>query len=622
MYAVKALKIRAAKVASILLYVLAPLFLLIITELCCNTQIWGMRAVTIPVSLALYALLVWIVCFFIPWPRIGLCACFLFMWLVGTLNHFIIAFRGIPVMLFDVFAVGTAIDVAKSYEAVLTNEIALSLLLALALCLVAIMLPRQTIDWMQWLEKRRPWARLGASLCGLFIAVLWMSLFNFSGGYQIVLNLWDPVITYEENGFAPSFVAYAQFSFVSAPEGYDKKEVKRILAEAEKEFDETYGSLETDVKPNVISIMDEAFADLRILGPLNCNKALLSYYDRLEKDPGIIEYGTAYVSTYGGGTARTEFEVLSGYSMAFAPNTQPYSQYRFSKIKMPIENMEAQGYKTLSMHPNKASNYRRNTVYADMGFDDFLSLEEDYEGYESFFYRERRITDRGDFKRMTDADEATDEPLFIHNVTMQNHGGFSFSYPKSKLVAVDSPYMKYTDLRIFESLLAKTDDALEELIDYYKQSDEPTILCFYGDHLPSLNPNFEMEIMDAGKSDTDTDVSLQQKRYGVPYFIWANYEVDEQTKEALKDSFKNGSSTNYIGIVTRAYAGTKLSAFDKYMLLLRQKLPVISAGGVMTKEGEFHALGENETAESLLKEYEMVQYCGMFDHKGVEEYYE
>ena len=146
---------------------------------------------------------------------------------------------------------------------------------------------------------------------------------------------------------------------VEKPLGYQKEEAKGLLESYEPEGE---GEKGTD-KPNIIVVMDEAFSDLGVLGDFTASKEYMPYYHSLKEEsetaPNIIT-GSLHVSVCGGNTANTEFEFLTGNTMAFLPQgSVPYQQYIKKNIPALPWYFKEQGYETHAMHPYYASGWDR-----------------------------------------------------------------------------------------------------------------------------------------------------------------------------------------------------------------------------------------------------------------------
>lgn len=139
--------------------------------------------------------------------------------------------------------------------------------------------------------------------CGI---VFWIGSYDFPDTYNIGLDFYRQVTTYQTTGFVPAFISFWQRMKISKPDGYMEQSAEQIFNE--------YGAAETEKKDNgeqpmIITIMNESFSDLSVLGPLACTEDDLSFFHSLKDDPHTIEYGWDYVSTRVGGTSTTESNI-------------------------------------------------------------------------------------------------------------------------------------------------------------------------------------------------------------------------------------------------------------------------------------------------------------------------
>jgi glucan phosphoethanolaminetransferase (alkaline phosphatase superfamily) len=179
------------------------------------------------------------------------------------------------------------------------------------------------------------------------------------------------------------------------------------------------------------------------------------------------------------------------------------------------------------------------------------------------------------------------QPLFLFNVTMQNHGSYTTTYdnfvPQITVEGIDSvPLSQYL------SLIQKTDEAFRELLEYFEDQPERTVVVFFGDHQPNNAV--------AGKiASADTEETL---RYQVPYVIWANYDIAESSGV--------DTSANYLAAHVLLAAGVPTSGYQDFLLSLEEKYPIFSAVRKETTE---------EDEEALLT-YQKLEYYLLFDWKG------
>lgn len=592
---------------------ITPFLAFFLEELCWNPSVTGISLLNGELNVLIYLILEVLFVCLMQKGMLGLQALYICAWLVGALNYYLLKFRGQPFLATDIFALRTAMSVAGQYTFEVAEELTFTFLILYFLftCMWA-------LGKMEIFQKRTGKKRILIKGCGAIGAAaalfFWIGSYDFPDTYNIWIDFWAQVNTYQTTGFAPAFISFWQRMKISKPDGYTEQSAEEILdeygaAEAPAETEKK----DTGEQPMIITIMNESFSDLSVLGPLACTEDDLAFFHSLKDDPHTIEYGWDYVSTRGGGTSTTEFEYLTGDSMTYTNGINPYSSFDFTNVPSMASTLKEQGYHTIAMHPENPENWRRSVVYPKLGFDEFLSISS-FEDSERTVWS--RVSDLGDYQKLIEIYEAQTEPTFIFNVTIQNHGGYDGigELKPEEIVDVDEEYSGYSDLQMYESLIAKSDQALSYLISYFEQVDRPVIICFFGDHQPALNGDFENALREAGRGDTDTDLTMTEKIYTVPYFIWSNYDIPEDY--SMKNSRgEDVVSTNYLGTLVRKYAGLELSAYDRYRMNQRAQIPVLNFAGYMTADGDWYDLWAENSYREWIERYRTVQYYALFDRK-------
>lgn len=593
-----------------ILLALTPFLVFLIVELCWNTSITGISLLNSELNVLVYLFFEIFLVNLLRKRLLGLQLLYIFAWLIGALNYYLVKFRGQPFLATDIFTLQTAIAVAGQYTFEIAEGLALTFLALVFILSWIWALGRSNIVEEQKGKKAfifRCCGGIGAAAVLFF----WIGDYDFPNTYHIDIDFWWPATTYQATGFAPAFISFWQKMRITKPENYTVHEAETILTE----HNDTLNNINKKgtEKPTIITIMNESFSDLSVLGPLACTEDNLTFFHSLKDDPHVIEYGWNYVSTRGGGTSTTEFEYLTGNSMAYTNGINPYSSFNFTNVPSMLSLLKEQGYHTIAMHPENPGNWRRNVVYPKLGFDEFLSINS-FENNDRTVWN--RVSDLGDYQKLIEVYESQTEPSFIFNVTMQNHGGYDGleELNPEEIVTIDEEYSYYTDLQMYESLIAKSDKALSYLLSYFEEVDKPVIICFFGDHQPALNSDFEDAIKEAGREETDTDLTITQKTYMVPYFIWSNYDIsaDYSIKNSVGD---NVISTNYLGPLIQKYAGLPLSAYDNFLLAQREQLPVFNIAGYMTADGNWYEHWVENDFSIWENQYQEVQYYALFDKK-------
>lgn len=160
---------------------------------------------------------------------------------------------------------------------------------------------------------------------------------------------------------------------------------------------------------------------------------------------------------------------------------------------------------------------------------------------------------------------------------------------------------EYEDAEQYLSLIRESDIALEKLIKYFSNVDNPVLLCVFGDHQPILNDSFMDELQN---TSTDTEMMKLIKRYQTPYFIFTNYEIEKKDIEQI--------SANYLNLLVMEAADLELNSYQTYLMRLFEDYPVVNMHEVMNSEGDWFTWDEAMNFHEI-KEYEIVQYYNMFE---------
>lgn len=543
-------------------------------------------------------------------PRWACALTVLFSALVGTAQYMVLSFRSLPICPWDLLSIGTALSVVDNYKLEITKRIWFIFAAYLLLIVLSLLASDKRISM-----KTHTARKIVARICVFALCVL-LSLgyvktsqnenFQREAGYYPYL--FTPTVVYKRDGFYFSFASLLKYLDVSEPDGYNASELSDI-SEKYKERE----NVNAEKKPNVIVIMNESFSDLSVLGDFETDGDSMPFIRSLSEN---TVKGQAYVSVKGGNTPNSEWEFLTGDSMAFLPaGSIPYQQYIRGETPTFMTELKNMGYKTYGIHPYNASGWKRNTVYPLLGIDNMI--------FNSEFVRMERIrqytSDKAVYEkviRLYNESLSGDDPVGIFCVTMQNHGGYTNGYdfdnftPDIHASDVRSPVSVSTYL----SLVKKSDEAFEYLVDYFKTVKDPTVILMFGDHEP--NSTVTKPLLDLIGIDENTDDwNVRKNQYVVPFVIWANYDIDENDDVV--------TSLNYLNILLSETAGFELTGWQKYRKELSEKYPVITANFAIDGNGTLVTWEESfPDDDAMLAEYHRFQYNHMFDRKNlIEDFY-
>lgn len=360
------------------------------------------------------------------------------------------------------------------------------------------------------------------SLLALFF--LYNGIF-FNAANLTALNItnyrWDQEQNYQENGFINAFSINIKNIIIEKPENYslatlddlvENFSTPKVQALSFKESE-----TETNEKPNIIFIMNESLFDPTILPNVTFSENPITNIDKIRAEGSS---GQLLVSEFGGGTANTEFEVLTGNKTLYLPRgSMAYQQYVKGPIPALPSYLKEQGYNTVAIHPYQKWFWERDRVYPNLGFDVFYS-DEDFVNPETLT---NFISDKSASQRVIEEFELnreTDSPFFCFLVTMQNHGGYNDKNFPNYDIHTQSPLLdmeSQTTLENYVQGVYHADAAYGMLIDYFAQVDEPTIVVMFGDHLPSLGDNYQIY--------QDLGYLASEKLAGADYFNLYNTPI-------------------------------------------------------------------------------------------------
>ena len=271
-----------------------------------------------------------------------LAACFL----AGTANHFVIAFKGQPIVPADLFALSTAASVGSGYTFALDARL-LEAAAVLALCLAALsVLPRATVS------PRRVAANAACAVAVAACFGWWLGSYDLEEAYACTVDVWGVKESYAEQGSTLCFLKRVQDLSPAEPDGYDADGVAALIGGLGGGAPETAGETEA---PTVIAVMNETFADLSRYPGLAGTDARPAHYYEIAAE--ALEAGDAYVSALGGGTCNSEFEFLTGSTMGhLGGGVYPYVLYDLDGAESLVSYFDALGYATHAVHPAENTN--------------------------------------------------------------------------------------------------------------------------------------------------------------------------------------------------------------------------------------------------------------------------
>lgn len=547
---------------------------------------------------------------------------------LGLAHSYIMDFRGTPFLPMDFLSIKTAAGVANTYNYTPTYKVMTASLIFIFIIIIGVKTKTPKYNLITKIISR--------TFTGAFAAVL-LILFYFTSVFAdmgVRPDFWNQTRGYHNYGFAFNFFCNTKYMYMSEPNNYNPDEIKDYVNSVmESSSDNTDNTKDDYDKPNIICIMNESLSDLNILGNLTTNEDYMPFMRSLTEN---TVKGNLYVPVIGAGTSNTEFEFLTGHTTAFLPSgSNAYMLYIKNPLASLVSTLKAQGYSSYALHPYYAQGWNRTEVYKHLGFNKFTSLEDimdislmrEYQnnGSDPNFLQSlidqyypgsnmlirQYVSDSYDYKLLIEDYENRDksQPYFAFNVTMQNHGGYTTSCVNfDESIYATSVSRNYNKANKYLSLVKASDDAFRELINYFTKVKEPTIICMFGDHQPTVETDFIAEVMGVD-SLSGLSPEQEQLRHTTPFIIWANYDIEEMQIDKL--------SSNYLSSLVLKVAGVKLTEYNKYLLKLAETLPVIDTVGYIDNENNYYKWSDVSPYSSILDEYEKIQYNNIFDQQNI-----
>jgi len=648
-------KQRLTKALGILWWVLLPAVILVISQM-----LIGFRFFLRGKYLALNLVLFYLIQFFFT-ALIGNLAIAQITWTtvvvsLSLANCYLILFRNKPLTVFDFFGAGTAMDVVSSYSFTLNARPVLLLQVSVLVLILTGILQAGHF------AGRKPLFRI-AGIAGACL-VFWLLGSRYVGkDFLEPGDFFSMKVVYRTKGMIPCMMSEVHFLKADPPEGYSKEAVERAAkayaggeagaaaAESEAAAVETEeagtdpstaqqaagtGTAATDtsaaqqsagagasaaqrtaddrIQPvNIIAIMNESLADLESLYDIDTNQEVLPYIHSMS---GNVVKGKLHMPVYGGGTADSEYEFLTGNRRAFLPNeTVAYTAFVHNPEYGIPRILQAQGYRAIALHPGNPNAWNRATVYPDLGFEEFLNNK----NWGSELRKLRGYTsDECLYQKISDiySEKEEGEKLFTFAVTIQNHGGYqredeNFDQKIKLNYANDYPSGEQ-----YLSLMYESDQAFKGLIEHFEKVKEPTMIVMFGDHHGAFEQSFRDELANHVKADL-TGNDSGQRLYDTPYILWTNYDIGET---GLSEAQLSGmdTSANYFGAEMLQAANVSRSPYFQFLEKMQSELPVAGVGMVKDKDGNWYDMNAvPEVYQEDWKTYQYFVYNEVFDRKNL-----
>ena len=458
----------------------------------------------------------------------------------AAVNFYTLQLRGEPFLPWDLMQVSEAAGVASAAGIHIQTSMIVSLVLAALLTVGAFFLYRGR-QKLPWARRLGGFAASAAVTCGMLFGVFLQPTVTQAIGIQP--DAWMQDRYYRYYGVITSFLTNLTNLEITKPETYSEESVNTILDDVEAGekyttqplYPESYGATtpatEVEKQPTIIYVMNESYWDVSELEEHGFvfDTDVSANLHALQQTSAS---GRAYSPSFGGGTCDVEFEALTGYSVSYLPNgSKPYQQH-VTKPMFALPNyLKTQGYQTAAIHCFWAKYWSRDTAYPNLGFDDFISLEDMHhvQKVRKHYWTSGLVTDDTMADQIIQQYETmkadSDAPIFLHAVTMQNHTNYNRdNYPDDERVKVIAHPVGIKPSTIgaledFATGIRDADAMLGKLTAYFAQVDEPVILVFWGDHYNPIDSNYDIFTASGYASGESSDPRLHQ----TTLLMWSNY---------------------------------------------------------------------------------------------------
>ena len=383
------------------------------------------------------------------------------------------------------------------------------------------------------------------------------------------------------------------------PDDYDEKKIKEALSSAEKLDDTTLG------KPNIIVIFSESFWDIDQVEEIEFDKEITPNFNRL-KEEGL--FFNMVSPSFGGNSANVEFEFLTGGSLAYFSRSYVaymglYNSKKYYNSPSILRDLDEAGYYIKLLPFSTPALFRCGEVYKYFPIDEVEFLPKVSKEHTKGIYP----SDEYAMDKAIEALENKEEgrPIFYMTMTMEAHMPFvSDKFDKYDIKVTKSNLDDKTteQAKVYAQGVYDADRQLARLYEYIKTFDEPTILVFYGDHLPFIEAIDKWDYF-----NTDDELLNYYRRYNTQSLILANFDISN-----LKEENKN--ELQYLGPdLLSAYIlnhmDINISDYYKWLYSTRDTTAAFNRFVSVDQEGNIsYTKNLNDEMEDLYNLRRMIQY--------------
>lgn len=364
-------------------------------------------------------------------------------------------------------------------------------------------------------------------------------------------------------------------------------------------------------KANVVFILSEAFSDLENISEITFNEPLMQEIANYKKDNDKMVFDLL-VPAYGGSSVNTEFEILTGASLTFwSPGFIPYNQYYSDSIGKNAPNIIKEfnnnGYTTMYLTPWGEDSYNSKRNYKLFGADKTIYGSKLKGSNKGQFYSDKSLM-KDIYNQLKNTKEG--EYKFIMTASGQNHFPYTEDkYEKYDISVKNTEYSKKST-NMLKSYAQGVYDASKELNNLYKMIqdlDTPTIIVFFGDHLPYIIDDDGVEpYISAKYFNTENKYVNDMRKHTTKAVILSNYDIETDDIKYM--------NANYLGAYVLNKMDLKVSNYFKYIDDLRKKVPVYNRNAVYMNNNTTLRSDLDYNTKKALEDYKFVQYGSFYEN--------
>jgi len=515
-------------------------------------------------------------------------------------------FRDEPLIPNDFNLFNEATTILKNYDIVIsTKVVAAGVAVVILTILTALLFKSKPQKW---------YVRLAGILCAVILCITSVKYIYHNqwlyDSFVICENQYNDVSMNNSRGFIYNFLYKTTNVYYRKPDGYTPQKAEEYMSQYGKNFSKN------QEMPNIIAIMSEAFSDPSVGKNVEYYDGMdpMAEYNKLKEE---ALYGTLVVPGFAGGTSSTEFEFLSGANLSLLDKSLPtvYKTHITKTMYCLPYMLNEMGFRSVAIHPGDKWFYNRQNVYRRMGFEKFITkddLPDDVEKV-NWYISDKVTSDLIIDEYKEHLEKYPDQNYFNFTVTIQNHGPYRdfelFGKPAMKPIDGMSEEL-YT---IVNNYLYGLNDAvtlLKDVTDFAKTLEKPTVVVFFGDHLPYFDGDF-IGYDNIGMDFNDDSLETVTLKHSVPYMIWGNEAAKKQIVdnggEVMSGDYGYISS-NFLSVLMMKYINMKMPPFYDYVNSIFDDVQVIAP--TYFYDGEFNMFYTGEQLERL-NGYKYLQYYNM-----------